>query len=153
MQCPCVWLVKWTKRSWIMGYPTSWGPSSAGRWQESSRHFYQRYSIDGKLLSFALFQLLTEISSHRQIHAPIHLDVLQTLLQSESCPPLVLRLSAASILRTIPQPKPPGPQPEPIDFKPIRQIATKALKLPDEGQPPLRSSSLSTSFFWLFVRI
>ncbi|KAI0375369.1 hypothetical protein BV20DRAFT_265653 [Pilatotrama ljubarskyi] len=79
--------------------------------------------------------LLCEIQ-RRGYSAPVHLEVLKTLLTSPSCPPAVLALSAPNTLRTFPDPIPQHSQRGlgTFDLKPIRQAARQALGLPEEEQ-------------------
>ncbi|KAI0788572.1 mediator complex subunit Med5-domain-containing protein [Abortiporus biennis] len=97
----------------------------------------------GPLLNWTLggvVQVLLSEISHRGLDAPIHIEVLQTLLLSPSCPKPVLRLSANAVLRTFAHyKKPPHPPPQtPLDVPAIQQAALKALGRSSEG-----SSSLS----------
>lgn len=72
--------------------------------------------------------------SHRS-HRPsalFHAEVLQTLLQSASCPQAVLRLSAPGLLRLFPTSQAPRGR-SGIDPAPIRRIALQTLGLPPEG--------------------
>jgi len=89
----------------------------------------------GPLLNWTLAgvikALLSEIQ-HRAFYAPIHLEVLQTLLLSPSCPQPVIRMTAASVLRVIPQTKKP-PIPDSIDLPAVRNMALKALGQAIEG--------------------
>ncbi|CCM05148.1 uncharacterized protein FIBRA_07357 [Fibroporia radiculosa] len=83
--------------------------------------------------------LIMEIQ-HRGFNAPVHIDVLQTLLSSSSCPPTVLRLSASKILRLFPNsPKNESGRMNSLDFTAIRHVAMKGLGVPVEGKsdPPL----------------
>ncbi|OBZ79167.1 Mediator of RNA polymerase II transcription subunit 5 [Grifola frondosa] len=82
--------------------------------------------------------LLMEVQ-HKGFKAPIHLEVLQTLLSSSSCPPSVLRLSATNILRLFPDPKTQEQgRTGSFDTTPIRRAALQALGLPtEESQNPL----------------
>ncbi|KAF7799049.1 hypothetical protein EIP86_010279 [Pleurotus ostreatoroseus] len=71
--------------------------------------------------------LLLEVQ-HRYLAIPIqlHVEILQTLLQSSSCPKQVLKLSAAAILRSLPENV--GERKiYPFDTAPIRQIALRAM--------------------------
>ncbi|KAJ3550441.1 hypothetical protein NM688_g5076 [Phlebia brevispora] len=94
----------------------------------------------GPLLNWTLVGvikvLLMEIQ-HRSYAPPVHLqvEVLQTLLQSTSCPKQVLKLVAAAILRALPEGNVQGQQ-RMVQFDPvpIRQVALKTLGLPIEGQ-------------------
>lgn len=65
-----------------------------------------------------------------------HLEVLKTLITSSSCPPVVLALSAPSVLRMFPDPFPEHDKPhlKTFDPKPLRQAARQALGHPAEGQ-------------------
>ncbi|KAI0778549.1 mediator complex subunit Med5-domain-containing protein [Trametes elegans] len=93
----------------------------------------------GPLLNWTLAgvirYLLSEIQQ-RGYNAPIHLEVLKTLLTSPSCPPAVLALSAPNTLRTFPDPLPQYNQKTlgTYDLKPIRHAARQALGLPPEGE-------------------
>ncbi|KAI0639768.1 mediator complex subunit Med5-domain-containing protein [Trametes polyzona] len=77
--------------------------------------------------------LLSEVQ-RRGYSAPVHLDVLKTLLTSDSCPPAVLSLSAPNTLRIIPETLPEHTRQGQgkYDPKPIRQAARRALGLPEE---------------------
>ncbi|KAH9837111.1 mediator complex subunit Med5-domain-containing protein [Rhodofomes roseus] len=99
----------------------------------------------GNLLNWTLAGtvrwLLTEIRQ-KGYNAPVHLEVLQTLLLSPSCPHAILRLSAPSILRLLPSThKQERSRTGPVDPSPIRRIALRTLGLLVEGgyasQPPL----------------
>ncbi|PSS37551.1 hypothetical protein PHLCEN_2v567 [Hermanssonia centrifuga] len=86
----------------------------------------------GILLFHSRYYLINGIVRYSFV-APIHLEVLRTLLDSTSCPKSVLRLSAAAILRTFP----PGnsqEQRKPAQFDPLRRVAMQALGLPNEGK-------------------
>ncbi|KAF9822045.1 hypothetical protein IEO21_00039 [Rhodonia placenta] len=88
--------------------------------------------------------LMTEIR-RRGYRAPLHLDVLQTLLLSSYCPPTVLRLSASAVLRLFPAvPKQELTRIAPFDPAPIRRAALNALGAPTE-EPP-RSLSQNTAW-------
>ena len=72
-------------------------------------------------------------------NAPVHLEVLKTLITSTSCPPAVLSLSAPSVLRMFPDPFPEQDKVhlKGFDLKPLRQAARQALGLPaDDGKSP-----------------
>ncbi|OCH95796.1 hypothetical protein OBBRIDRAFT_745014 [Obba rivulosa] len=91
----------------------------------------------GPLLNWTLAgvvkSLLLEIQ-HRKFNAPVHLEVLQTLLLSPTCPQVVVKLSASNVLRLFhDQKKPqPGPKASPFDSSPVRRAALQALgKNPD----------------------
>ncbi|KAH9937109.1 mediator complex subunit Med5-domain-containing protein [Fomitopsis serialis] len=97
----------------------------------------------GNLLNWTLAGtvkwLLTDVRQ-KGFSAPIHLDVLQTLLLSPTCPQTVLRLSAPSILRLFPSArKQERSRTGPFDPSPIRRAALQTLGLPveDVDQPPL----------------
>lgn len=68
-------------------------------------------------------------------NAPVHLEVLKTLLTSSSCPRAVLTLSAPNVLRLFPDPFPQHSKRvlQAFDPRPIRQAARRALSLPTEG--------------------
>ncbi|TBU48171.1 mediator complex subunit Med5-domain-containing protein [Dichomitus squalens] len=94
----------------------------------------------GPLLNWTLAgvirSLLMDIQ-RRSYNAPVHLEVLKTLLTSSSCPPTVLTLSAPSVLRLFPDPFPQHSKRYLQDFdpKPVRQAARQALGLPAEEVP------------------
>ncbi|KZT72740.1 hypothetical protein DAEQUDRAFT_743398 [Daedalea quercina L-15889] len=93
----------------------------------------------GNLLNWTLAGtvkwLLAEIRM-KGYNAPVHLEVLQTLLLSPSCPQAVLRLSAPTILRLFPWPhKQERSRTGPFDPSPIRRVALQTLGLPPEGNP------------------
>ncbi|KAI0660442.1 mediator complex subunit Med5-domain-containing protein [Cubamyces menziesii] len=90
--------------------------------------------------------LLSEVQ-RRGYKAPVHLEVLKTLLTSPSCPPAVVSLSAAATLRTFPDPIPQYSQRGlgTFDPKPIRQAARQALGLPaEDSQTALTMGSSNT---------
>ncbi|KAI8980648.1 mediator complex subunit Med5-domain-containing protein [Trametes punicea] len=94
------------------------------------------------VMKFLLFEI-----QRRGYNAPVHLEVLKTLLTSPSCPPAVLSLSAPSTLRTFPDPIPRYSQRGlgTFDPKPIRQAARQALGLPTEdSQAPLMMGTPGT---------
>ncbi|KAH9950473.1 hypothetical protein B0H21DRAFT_723485 [Amylocystis lapponica] len=73
---------------------------------------------------------------HRGYNAPIHLEVLQTLLLSSYCPQPVLRLSASTILRLFPDTKDfEKGQLGHFDLLTVRTISLRALGLPTEVTP------------------
>ncbi|EKM61173.1 uncharacterized protein PHACADRAFT_134473 [Phanerochaete carnosa HHB-10118-sp] len=76
--------------------------------------------------------LLREIKQRAVAVSP-HIEILQTLLQSPSCPGPVLRLSAHQVLRTLPPKTTPQPSQSPMKaFDPmlLRKLALQALGLP-----------------------
>ncbi|KAI1793915.1 mediator complex subunit Med5-domain-containing protein [Ganoderma leucocontextum] len=95
----------------------------------------------GPLLNWTLAgvvrSLLTDIQ-RRGYSAPVHLEVLKTLLTSSSCPPAVLILSAPNVLRLFPDPFPQHSKRmiQSFDPRPIRQAARQALGLPAEETEP-----------------
>ncbi|KAI0673502.1 mediator complex subunit Med5-domain-containing protein [Trametes maxima] len=104
----------------------------------------------GPLLNWTLAgvvrSLLSEVQ-RRGYRAPVHLEVLKTLLTSPSCPPAVLALSAPHTLRIFPDPLPPYNQKALKDFdpKPLRTAARQALGLPEEdAQAPLAMPAAHT---------
>ncbi|GBE78206.1 hypothetical protein SCP_0110890 [Sparassis crispa] len=96
----------------------------------------------GPLLNWTLLgivkALLAEIH-RRRFMAPIHLEVLQTVLNSQSCPPVVRHLSAPAVLRLFPSGTKLGLTPTIVyDPSPIRRVALQALGLPvDDTQDAL----------------
>ncbi|EMD42220.1 hypothetical protein CERSUDRAFT_110751 [Gelatoporia subvermispora B] len=86
----------------------------------------------GPLLNWTLTgvikSLVLEIQ-RRNFNAPMHLEVLQTLLLSQACPQVVVNLSAPNVLRLFYGQKIPqlGPKTTPFDSSSIQRIALEAL--------------------------
>ncbi|KAI0800903.1 hypothetical protein C8Q74DRAFT_1345580 [Fomes fomentarius] len=101
----------------------------------------------GWTLAGVVKSLLHDIK-RRRYNALEHLEVLKTLITSSSCPPVVLALSAPSVLRMFPDPFPEHDKPhlKTFDPKPLRQAARQALGHPAEDLQPV--SSPTTPIHW-----
>ncbi|PCH33791.1 hypothetical protein WOLCODRAFT_129982 [Wolfiporia cocos MD-104 SS10] len=88
----------------------------------------------GPLLNWTLVgvvkSLLSEIQ-RRGLNAPLHLEVLQTLLLSQSCPQTVIRLSAASVLRLSTSKL--QQHVVRFDWTALQSVAAKAIGLPEKN--------------------
>ncbi|KAI0080109.1 hypothetical protein K474DRAFT_395481 [Panus rudis PR-1116 ss-1] len=113
--------------------------------------FFTGYT--GTLLNWTLggvIKVLLRELQQRRPEGHLHTcEVLQMLLLSPTCPPVILHLSAGSILRSLPKGLIPMSNTETFDTTPLRHAALQSLGMPPEGQYTVFSNrtSLTQGYF------